>query len=345
MIQPLDIEEFLAQSQGHAVLDVRSEGEYEYGHIPHALNLPLFTNEERKLVGTTYKQRSKNEAILQGLDIVGKKMGDFVRFAQPLIKDNKIFIHCWRGGMRSGSMAWLFNLFGYEVFTLKGGYKKYRHYVLGLLAAPRHYVVIGGKTGSGKTMVLGALKKKGEQVLDLEQLAHHKGSAFGMLGQPKQPSTEHFENLMAEQLKHTHGSRAIWLEDESLRIGSVVINNEFWKQMRAAPLMVLDIPLEERIQHLVKEYAHHPAEGLEQSLLNIQKRLGHEQWKTAVQMLHEKNFEAVARIALHYYDKTYSYGLTVKDTDEIITLAFNTLNAEGIATELIARKAQLKIFN
>lgn len=345
MIQPLDIEAFLAQSQGHAVLDVRSEGEYEYGHIPHALNLPLFTNEERKQVGTTYKQRSKNEAILQGLDIVGKKMGDFVRFAQPLIKDNKIFIHCWRGGMRSGSMAWLFNLFGYEVYTLKGGYKSYRHYVLGLLAAPRSYVVIGGKTGSGKTIVLEALKKKGEQVLDLEQLAHHKGSAFGMLGQPKQPSTEHFENLMAGQLKQTDSSRAIWLEDESLRIGTVVINREFWKQMRTAPLLVLDIPAGERIKHLVKEYAHHPAEGLEQSLLNIQKRLGHEQWKTAVQMLHEKNFEAVARIALHYYDKTYSYGLTVKEATETMVLPFGTLDADAIATELIARKAQLKMFN
>ncbi|MBK7149024.1 MAG: tRNA 2-selenouridine(34) synthase MnmH [Bacteroidetes bacterium] len=345
MIKPLAIEEFLTQSQGHLVLDVRSEGEYEQGHIPHALNLPLFTNEERKQVGTTYKQKSKNEAILQGLDMVGKKMGDFVRFAQPLIQDNKIFIHCWRGGMRSGSMAWLFNLFGYEVYTLQWGYKKYRHYVLGVLAAPRPYIVIGGKTGSGKTRVLQALKDKGEQVIDLEQLAHHKGSAFGMLGQPKQPSSEQFENLLALQLSAMDASRAIWLEDESMRIGTVVLQQGFWKQMRSAPLLVLEVPAAERIQQLVQDYAGHSIEGLENSLLHIQKRLGHEQWKTAVEKLHEKDFAEVARIALHYYDKTYSYGLTVKEAEEVVVLPFAAIDPEEISTALLAQKTQLKIFS
>lgn len=345
MIKPLAIEEFLTQSQGHLVLDVRSEGEYEQGHIPHALNLPLFTNEERKQVGTTYKQKSKNEAILQGLDMVGKKMGDFVRFAQPLIQDNKIFIHCWRGGMRSGSMAWLINLFGYEVYTLQGGYKKYRHYVLGVLVAPRPYIVIGGKTGSGKTRVLQALKDKGEQVIDLEQLAHHKGSAFGMLGQPKQPTSEQFENLLALQLSAMDASRAIWLEDESMRIGTVVLQQGFWKQMRSAPLLVLEVPAAERIQQLVQDYAGHSIEGLENSLLHIQKRLGHEQWKTAVEKLHEKDFAEVARIALHYYDKTYSYGLTVKEAEEVVVLPFAAIDPEEISTALLAQKTQLKIFS
>ncbi|MBK8659324.1 MAG: tRNA 2-selenouridine(34) synthase MnmH [Bacteroidetes bacterium] len=345
MIKPLAIEEFLTQSQGHLVLDVRSEGEYEQGHIPHALNLPLFTNEERKQVGTTYKQKSKNEAILQGLDMVGKKMGDFVRFAQPLIQDNKIFIHCWRGGMRSGSMAWLFNLFGYEVYTLQGGYKIYRHYVLGVLAAPRPYIVIGGKTGSGKTRVLQALKDKGEQVIDLEQLAHHKGSAFGMLGQPKQPTSEQFENLLALQLSAMDASRAIWLEDESMRIGTVVLQQGFWKQMRSAPLLVLEVPAAERIQQLVQDYAGHSIEGLENSLLHIQKRLGHEQWKTAVEKLHEKDFAEVARIALHYYDKTYSYGLTVKEAEDVVVLPFAAIDPEEISTALLAQKTQLKIFS
>ncbi len=345
MIQALDIDTFLTQSQGHVLLDVRSEGEYEQGHIPHALNLPLFTNEERKQVGTTYKQKSKNEAILQGLDIVGKKMGDFVRFAQPLLRDNKLFIHCWRGGMRSGSMAWLFNLFGYEVYTLRGGYKAYRQQVLRVLAQPRHYVVLGGKTGSGKTRVLQVLKDKGEQVIDLEQLAHHKGSAFGMLGQPKQPTSEQFENRLALQLSAADATRAIWLEDESMRIGTVVLQQDFWKQLRSAPLLVLEVPAAERIQQLVQDYAGHRMEALEQSLLHIQKRLGHEQWKTAVEKLHAKDFAEVARIALHYYDKTYSYGLTVKEAEEIMVLPFATIDPEVISTALLAQKAQLKIFS
>src|SRR4051812_6914798 len=164
MIQPLSIHDFLKQSQGHLTLDVRSEGEFNYGRIPHATNLPLFNNEERKQIGTTYKQKNKNDAILEGLDIVGKKMGDFIRFVQPAIKDNKVFVHCWRGGMRSGSMAWLLDLFGYEVFVLKGGYKAYRHLVLEFLAKKFPYIIVGGRTGSGKTLVLQELKTLGEQV-------------------------------------------------------------------------------------------------------------------------------------------------------------------------------------
>ena len=112
MITQLNITEFLNQSAGHLTLDVRSEGEYDYGHIIHATSLPLFNNEERKIIGTAYKQQGQNEAILLGLDYVGKKMSEFVRFVQPQISNNKVFVHCWRGGMRSGSMAWLFNQFG-----------------------------------------------------------------------------------------------------------------------------------------------------------------------------------------------------------------------------------------
>ena len=151
MISQLPIEDFLTQSKNRLTLDVRSEGEYNYGHIPHAINLPLFNNEERKVVGTTYKQNSREEAILIGLDIVGKKMGDFVRFVKPLVNDNKVFVHCWRGGMRSGSMAWLLNLFGYEVFVLKGGYKSYRHYVLDSIAEKHRYIVIGGRSNRARS--------------------------------------------------------------------------------------------------------------------------------------------------------------------------------------------------
>lgn len=335
MITPLSIEDFLSQSKQHLTLDVRSEGEFNYGHIPHATNLPLFNNEERKIIGTTYKQQSRNEAILVGLDIVGKKMGDFVRFVQPLIKENKVFVHCWRGGMRSGSMAWLLNLFGYEVFVLKGGYKSYRHHVLNELAKEFRFIVIGGRTGSGKTNLLSALKAIGEQVVDLEKLANHKGSAFGALGQQPQPSTEHFENFLAEELKLLNPEKRIWLEDESKLIGKVHLDLNFWNTLRTSPLFVIVLPLEVRVKNLLKDYGNFSTEDLKKSFSNIVNRLGNEQWKNAVAALEENNFERAAKIALHYYDKAYDRGITLKETKEIFRFAFEENNYTAIAKTLI----------
>jgi tRNA 2-selenouridine synthase len=194
MSKALDITDFMALSQGHLTIDVRSPKEFTKGHIPHAVNLPLFNDEERAKIGTLYKQKGKNNAIETGLEIVGPKMADFVRFVKPLAKESKIFVHCWRGGMRSGSMAWLFDTMGYEVFTLKDGYKAYRRQVLEGLGRKARYIIVGGRTGCGKTEILHKLREYGEQILDLEKLANHKGSAFGALGEAPQQGTEQFEN-------------------------------------------------------------------------------------------------------------------------------------------------------
>ncbi len=335
MIHQLSIEDFLIQSNEHLTLDVRSEGEFNYGHIPHATNLPLFNNEERKIVGTTYKQNSRNEAILIGLDIVGKKMGDFVRFVQPVIKENKVFVHCWRGGMRSGSMAWLLNLFGYEVFVLKGGYKSYRHQVLDVIGKKFRFIVIGGRTGSGKTAVLNELKIQGEQVIDLEGIANHKGSAFGALGQPPQPSTEHFENLLAEELKIFDVKRRVWLEDESKTIGRVFLDLNFWNNLRLSPLFVIDLPLEIRLNKLAEEYGRFSHEELKTAFGNIVRRLGNEQCKNAITALEEKNTKLAAEIALYYYDKAYDKGITMKETKEVFRFAFEEEDVKSIASTLI----------
>ena len=323
------------QSKEHLTLDVRSEGEFNYGHIPHATNLPLFNNEERKVVGTTYKQKSREDAILIGLDMVGKKMADFVRFVQPLIKESKVFVHCWRGGMRSGSMAWLLNLFGYEVFVLKGGYKSYRHHVLDIIAKKFHYIVIGGRTGSGKTNVLSELKNKGEQVIDLEGVANHKGSAFGALGQPSQPSTEHFENLLAEELKTFDVAKRVWLEDESKTIGRVFLDLNFWNNLRLSPLFVIDLPLEVRLNKLAEEYGRFSHEELKTAFGNIVRRLGNKQCKNAITALEEKKTKLAAEIALYYYDKAYDKGIAMKETKEVFRFAFEESNASVIAAILI----------
>jgi tRNA 2-selenouridine synthase len=335
LIKQLEIQEFLTQAQGHLTLDVRSEAEYAYGHIPGAVNLPLFNNDERKIVGTLYKQKGQQEAILQGLDITGPKMAGFVRFVQQSISENKVFVHCWRGGMRSGSMAWLFNLFGYEVYTLKGGYKSYRHRTLEIIGHKYKFIIIGGRTGTGKTAALHQLKEAGEQIIDLEQLANHKGSAFGALGQPPQPSTEHFENLLATELQKLSPDKRIWLEDESKTIGRVFLDLNLWKNMCIAPIFVIDIPFQLRLKRLVSDYGENHIAGLEQAILNIQKRLGNEQCKNAIDALRERNFERAAEITLNYYDKAYDKSLALKEGKETIRFSFEEDNMEHIAAELM----------
>lgn len=335
MIHQLGIDDFLVQSAGHLTLDVRSEGEYHHGRIPHAVNLPLFNNDERKQIGTTYKQQSRNEAILQGLDIVGPKMSGFVKYVQPLATENKVFVHCWRGGMRSGSMAWLLNQFGYDVFVLKGGYKAYRNKVLEVLAQPYNYLVLGGKTGSGKTQVLQQLKRLGEQVVDLEELANHKGSAFGAMGQAQQPSSEHFENMVAAELMKLDSNKRVWLEDESNSIGKVYINPKQWARMRTVPTMYVELPAEVRVEKLAEEYGCFSAEELKTAFGNIVRRLGNEQWKNAIAALEENDIKRAAQIALHYYDKAYEKGLAMKENKEVIRLLFDRYEPETIAATLI----------
>ncbi len=336
LITQLNIDEFLKRSQGHLTVDVRSEGEYNYGHIIHAVNLPLFNNDERKIIGTAYKQQGKSEAILLGLDVVGKKMSDFVRFVQARITGNCVFVHCWRGGMRSGSMAWLLNLFGYDVFVLTGGYKAYRQHVLQTISTRLKFIVISGKTGSGKTDVLNSLKIAGEQVIDLEALANHKGSAFGALGLPPQPSTEHFENLLAEEIKQFDIHKRVWIEDESKSIGRIFLDLNLWRNMTTSPVFVIEIPLEIRLQRLVNEYGRQPAEALVQSVTNIQRRLGNEQWKNAIAAIHTGDLLSAVKITLHYYDKAYDKSLVFKETKEIYRYSFDNDNTAFITETLMA---------
>lgn len=313
MIHQLDVQDFLELSTGHLTLDVRSEGEYEQGRIPGAINLPLFNNLERQMVGTTYNQKSKRDAILLGLDYAGKKMSDFARFVQPRTKDNKVFLHCWRGGMRSESMAWLFNLLEHEVFLLKGGYKSFRNHVHEITDKPFQYLVIGGRTGSGKTAIIQHLKTLGEQVVDLEAIANHKGSAFGALGQlHPQPSNEQFENSLAMQLKKFDLNRRVWVEDESRSIGKIILPELFWRKILLAPSVIINLPFEVRVQRLVADYGENHIEGLRNSINNIKKRLGNESWSKSILSLESKDFAGIARLVLGYYDKLYDKGIANK---------------------------------
>ena len=306
------IHEFLQQKG--LLVDVRTPSEYGHAHIPGAVNLPIFDDEERKIVGTTYKQNSRETAIKIGLDFFGPKMRKMVEEVEGLApRASNIRLYCWRGGMRSAAIAWLLNMYGFKVSVLMGGYKSFRNLVLQTFEQPYTFHVLGGFTGSGKTEVLQELKSKSERVIDLEAIASHKGSAFGSIGMPKQPSQEMFENNLAIELLHysqlsTHRS-PIWLEDESQRIGAVNIPAAFWKNMRQSPVYFLDIPFEERLIHLVSEYGNCDKAILSAAIERISKRLGGLETKNALTALAEDKIKECFAILLRYYDKHYLKGL------------------------------------
>jgi tRNA 2-selenouridine synthase len=211
--------------------------------------------------------------------------------------------------MRSKSMVWLFETVGITCYLLEGGYKSYRRYVREMMARPLHLQVIGGRTGSGKTDVLSHLRDRGEQVIDLEGLAHHKGSAFGALGETEQPTTEQFENDLCHHISLLDQEQPVWIEDESRNVGKCVIPGELYDQMRSNEILFLDIPREKRARHLVTRYARYSSEELKACVLRIQKKLGGDRTREALESIDQEDFYRTAMITLQYYDKAYMYSL------------------------------------
>lgn len=316
-VKRVGLAEFLTLAKTHPVLDVRSPGEYLHAHIPGAQSLPLFSDEERKVVGTAYKQESKQVAIKIGLKYFGVKMVEMVETVEKSFTSKIVLVHCWRGGMRSAGVAWLLDLYGYQVYTLQGGYKTYRGWVLEQFEKDYPIQILGGYTGSGKTEVLKALAKKSECVIDLEGLAGHKGSAFGNMGLPAQPSQEMFENKLAQALANTAPTEdieipsptCIWMEDESQRIGTVNIPTVLYQKMRQKKVFFLDIPFESRLDYICIHYGKFPKEQLINAIIRIKKKLGGLETKTAINSLVEDDVRAAFLVLLQYYDKLYGKGL------------------------------------
>lgn len=327
MPKSLAITEFLSATDAIPIVDVRSEGEYSHGHIPGALSLPLFNNAERAEVGTLYKQVGKQLAILRGLEIAGAKMRQLSEAALATAKNGKIAVHCWRGGMRSGSVAWLFERLGLEVVVLTGGYKAYRRLCREMFVHPWRLIVIGGKTGSQKTRILSELPAHGLQIVDLEALANHRGSAFGYAADGLQPTQEQFENELGWRLFWAKRDQPLFVEDESRLIGRMHIPHGLWLQMRAAPVYFLDWSLEARIEFLTAEYKA-PKEKMLQNLAAIKKRLGLERFKEAVTALEAGDMAQVCSIILHYYDRAYTHGLSMRKPETISYLPGDQAIAE-----------------
>lgn len=358
-IEKINIEKFLALAQNNPVIDVRSPGEFNHAQFPGGYSLPLFNDEERKIVGTTYKQQSREAAIKIGLDFFGVKMKKMVEDVESIIGTrqraisnktqlpiaNCILVHCWRGGMRSAGVAWLLDMYGFKVYTLVGGYKAFRNWVLKQFNKEYKLKILGAYTGSGKTMALKEMEQLGKKVIDLEGIANHKGSAFGGIGEKPQPSQEMFENVLATELYYKtleRDSEEIWLEDESQRIGKLIIPNFFWDKMRESPIHFLDIPFKERLNFIIDTYGKLEKESLINGIVRIQKRLGGLETKNAINFLLEDNIKECFEILLKYYDKLYTKGLhNRKNYEELLNiLPCNNVNTNININKLLQKDIQ-----
>lgn len=344
MIQKFAIEDFLNAAGGHPIIDVRAPAEYRHGHIPGAVSLPLFSDEERAIVGTLYKQTGREAAMLKGLEYYGTNMLGIIAGLKSQTSDTKLFVHCWRGGMRSGVVSWMLDLFGYQVTVLNKGYKSFRRTVLESFAGSRSLLILGGKTGSAKTNLLEELIRRHQQVIDLEGLAAHKGSAFGALGQPAAPTQEQFENELFMQFRSSNKLVPTWLEDESQRIGQVNLPNALWLQMRNAPVIYLEIPFEVRLNYLVQVYGGFSKEALMESTFRIRKRLGGLETDKTLKYIESGDMKSAFAILLAYYDKNYLRATAQRNPASIIRIESDTVQAVSNA-DLILQKTGSSMIN
>ena len=339
MPQVVSTTEFLATPG--VLLDVRSPAEYEHAHIPGAISFPLFDNDERALVGTCYKQQGRDAAVELGLQLVGTKLAPFVQQAKRLAPDRVLRIHCWRGGMRSGSMAWLMETAGFQVTLLDRGYKGFRQWVREALAVPKPVFTLGGMTGVGKTAILYALQTQGEQILDLEKYANHRGSSYGNLGLPPQPSIEQYENLLAVEWAKLKATRPVWVEAESRMVGTCRVPDELFSQMLKAPVLQVERPRSERVELLLQDYGVMDSAELIAATERLKKRLGGDRVRAAINYIQSGNLAAAIEMVLDYYDKTYLYDLQRRGVT-IYPIDITNCDVVNSARKLIEQAALLQ---
>ena len=334
----LSANDFWQASRDGLLLDVRSPSEFEHGHIPGAVNLPLFDDDQRAEVGTIYRNSGKDDAVLRGLSIVGPKMADLAKTARAMAagQTKQVFVHCWRGGMRSRSMHWLLETAGLQPKIMSGGYKAFRALTHSRFAQEWPLKVVSGLTGAGKTRILNVLANHGESMIDLEGLANHRGSAFGAIGQVEAPTTEQFENLLFAELEQCYDAKRIWVEDEGNRLGTVVVPPAFIKQLKSSPAVFIELSPAARVANLMEDYGDLSPKKLSESVQMIRKRLGFDLAKDATEAIECGEIKTAIEIVLAYYDRTYTHAAAKFPRPPMKELAIEGLNDPELVEQMIA---------
>lgn len=295
------------------IIDVRSPGEYAEDHIPGAVNFPVLDDGQRAQVGTLYKQVSPFEAKKLGASLIARNIGTHIENAlQDRPRDWRPLVYCWRGGSRSGAMTHILRQVGWRAMQLEGGYKQYRRQVVADLAewpGRFHYQVVCGLTGTGKSRLLLALKNEGGQVLDLEDLAAHRGSVLGYLPDAPQPSQKMFESRLWHHFRSFDPHQPVYVEAESKKIGNVRLPDALLDAMWSSPVIRLEADFPLRIQLLKEEYAHFlqsPA-LLHQKLAFLTNLYGREQIERWKVLSEQGNWdELIGELLARHYDPAYS---------------------------------------
>lgn len=307
------------ESEDSIFIDVRSPIEYEESHIPGAINIPLFSNEERAQVGTTYKIKGQDPAKWLGMQLVSPKIPKLMETMRNVTEQGKKpIIYCWRGGMRSKSVATFAEMSGIDVHRLTGGFKHYRQWVVENLneqLLPEKFIVLHGMTGVGKTMLLERLQEKGFPILDLEECAGHRGSVFGGIGTPVH-NQKTFEALLYHQLVSLKGLPFVFMEAESRRIGKAV-QPDFLLEAKAKGIhVVLETSVEIRAGRIYEEYVipYLSHEGFKERVLEalspILKRIDHKTKEMLLECIEEEDYKQfIILLLVHYYDPRYQHKL------------------------------------
>ncbi len=320
-----ELEKF--RSLNGPLIDVRSPNEYYKGHMPNSINIPLFDNDERSIIGTIYKKDGREKAVIEGLKFFEKKLELLLDNLFININTHKknnielsIRLYCSRGGMRSQSIAWLLEKYKLNPIILKGGYKTYRRWIIDSFSKKWNIIIIGGKTGTGKTRLLSLLERYKYQTIDLEGFACHRGSTFGGLGMKEQPTNEQFENKIGEKLYSFKTSKNIYVEAESANIGKCKIPHEFFNQMKKSKRIEILRSESNRLKELIDTYSVFKKEELQESVLRIKKRLGPQRTKIAIESIKEEKWDLVCRSVLDYYDRCYEYEKVGKENILLLDL-------------------------
>ena len=295
-------------------IDVRCPREYKKGHYTNAINIPIFSDDEYQKLGQIYRKEGDTVAYQLGYKYALNSKTRILGSMRKLDK-NDFIIYCARGGMRSKGFQTIVNQEGYKTSRIKKGYKEIREHVLNSFKEKRVVVIIAGSTGTGKTTIINKMKECGHDIIDLEKLANHRGSAFGDLGIAEQASQQQFENDLSYFWTQTDPGRDVFIESESRKIGKVSIPEGIWEQMVKALYLKIDMGIDRRVENLIKDYGEYPRSDLEKRIHQISRKLGGQNVKTAIDFLENNSLHELCKFLLeNYYDKMYGLAYEKRDS-------------------------------